>query len=113
MQSGALRYRVTIQQQATSRSTMGSEQPTWTTFAQTWAGFEPLSGRELLAAKQVQGEDTTRITIRYMAGINPKMRVIFLDRRQSNKTRIFDITSITNTGERNREIVMLCIERYQ
>lgn len=112
MRAGQLRYLVTIQQQTVARSSMGSEQPTWTPFAQAWAGFEPLSGRELVAAKQVQGEETTRIRMRFIAGLNPKMRVAFVDLIQ-NKTRIFDILGITNTEERNREITLVCVERYQ
>jgi SPP1 family predicted phage head-tail adaptor len=101
---GALRKRITIQQQSATQNTRGEPIPSWTTFATCWASIEPKNGRELLAAQQVQSQVITEITIRYQSGITPDMRILY-------GTRYFDIQAIQNVEERNRMIVMQCIER--
>ena len=44
-----------------------------------------------------------KIRMRYQAGITHKMRVAW-------GTRLFEIESVLNVGERNREIVLMCSE---
>ncbi len=55
------------------------------------------------AAQSTQADVTHRITLRYMSGITPKMRVNY-------NSRIFDILSVINVGERNRELQLMCRE---
>jgi SPP1 family predicted phage head-tail adaptor len=105
MQAGKLRHRITIQQKGAGRTSSGAEQEQWSTFAQTWAGFDPRSGQEFVAAGQLQGKSITAITIRYRAEIKAKMRVLF-------GTRIFDIQWIKNVEERNREMLLICEELH-
>lgn len=101
---GGLRKRITIQQPSATQNTRGEEIPSWTTYATVWAQIEPLNGRELLAAQQVQSQVNTKITIRYQSGVTPDMRIQY-------GSRYFDIQSIMNIEERNRMIEMQCIER--
>jgi len=104
MQAGNLRHRVTIQQVTETRDDMGGVTQTWSTFAASLhAEIAPLSGRELLLARQVNAETTHRIRLRYRAGITPKMRVLF-------GSRIFAIESVLDTDERGIEVVLLCRE---
>ena len=104
MQAGNLRHRVTIQQVTETRDDMGGVTQTWSTFAANLhAEIAPLSGRELLLARQVNAETTHRIRLRYRAGITPKMRVLF-------GSRIFAIESVLDTEERGIEVVLLCRE---
>lgn len=77
MEAGKLRHRVTIQQPAETQSTSsGAISTTWTPFASLWASIEPLSAREFVASQAEQSKISTRITIRRIAGITPKMRVL-------------------------------------
>ena len=46
----------------------------------------------------------TTVVTRYRSGITPQMRLRF-------SNRILSIRSISNTGERNRELVIRCVEK--
>lgn len=107
MRAGKLRHRVTIQSPPSTRNEYGEEEQDsddWTTFARVWAAVIPLSGRELWNAQQVQGDVTHRVEIRYLQGINPKMRVKFGE-------RFLNIASVMNLDERNVEMHLMCMER--
>lgn len=106
MRAGRLRHRVTLQRATDGIDQYGDQTPTWTALATVWAAVEPLSGREYLLAQQVHGEATVRITIRPVANVTltPKDRVRF-------GARYFDVQSVINKDERNREIELLCVER--
>lgn len=103
MRTGQLRHKITIQQAAKTSDGFGGWTQTWTNFATVWAAIEPLRGREFFAAAQVQAEQITRIRIRYLAGITPKMRILF-------DARTFSINTIINVNERNRELHLMCEE---
>ena len=106
MKAGKLRHRVTIQkldesQDGTGGIRKGSSD--WSDFATRWAAIEPLQGRELFIAQQVSAEVNIRLRLRYLKNVTPRMRVLF-DGRE------FDIKSVLNPGERNRELELLCKE---
>jgi SPP1 family predicted phage head-tail adaptor len=109
MQAGTLRYRMSIEQKGTARSGSGAPVETWSTFAFIWAGFESLGGRELEAAQKLVAEANCKITLRYIPGVVPEMRVNWFDRR-ANNTRLFDILSSTDEMERHRSLELLCRE---
>lgn len=75
--AGNLDQRVTLQQRDASLNTLGQASDTWTNVAEVWARVEPLKGREFFAAGQMQSEATTRITIRYLAGVTERNRVLW------------------------------------
>jgi len=103
MRAGWLRHRVTIQKKTTSQDSYGAEQETWTNVATVWAGIEPLRGREYIDAQNATAEVTHRVRIRYQSGITPRMRVSF-------GSRTFEIVSVINVLERNRELELMCRE---
>lgn len=103
MDIGRMRFRVTIEKLAGTVDTDGQENSTWATHGERWAEIEPLSGREFFAARQVQSDTTHRVTIRYLAGITPKMRITY-------GSRHFDIEGVADIGERNHELRLLCKE---
>ena len=65
------------------------------------AYVEPLSGRELFAAQQVNAETTTRITIRYVSGITAAMRIVHED-------VVYNIQSIIDPEMRHAWLIMMC-----
>lgn len=103
MKIGKLRHRVTIEQVTEAQDTDGSVIETWSAFAIGQASIEPISGREYFAAQSTQADVTHRVSLRYLPGITPKMRVTF-------GSRVFDILSVINVDERNRELQLMCRE---
>jgi SPP1 family predicted phage head-tail adaptor len=102
--AGKLRRPVTIQKLAGTLDASGQEVQTWQSHGTRMAAIEPLQGREYFSARQIQSEITTRIRIRYLAGVTAKMRVLF-------GSRVFDIQEVINPEERNVELQLMCIER--
>ena len=79
MRIGPLRHRIALQQLVAGspqQSASGAPDVAWSTLATVWGSVEPLSGRELVAAQQVNAEVSTWIGIRYLPGIVPTMRVV-------------------------------------
>ncbi|HYF94423.1 MAG TPA: phage head closure protein [Symbiobacteriaceae bacterium] len=98
-----LRHRITLQEKQITQDTYGAEVENWVDVATVWAEVSPISGREYFAAQQVNAEVTHRIKLRYRAGVNSKMQVVF-------GTRIFGIESVINVGERNIEMQLMAVE---
>lgn len=105
MRAGTLRHPVTIQQASSGTYSPATGSPgTWTTVATTRVSIEPMAGRERILALQTEGALPARMRLRYRPGIVPKMRVLW-------GTRVFEIVSVANLGERNREIELTVVER--
>lgn len=111
MEAGKLRYLVAIESQVTTRDSFGAQQNSWGTFATVYAGFQPLTGRELEAAQKINAEINSRVTIRYLRGLVPEMRVNWTD-SQAGRNRIFDVLAVLDTDERHVTMDLLCAERY-
>lgn len=104
MQPGKLRHLVTLQQLgARVDDDMGGGSIPFTDVAQLWASIEPLSGRELLQAGQLDDRMTHRVRMRYYAGIRPSWRIAY-------ESRVFDIKSIADKEERHIELELMCEE---
>ena len=102
MNAGRLRHRVTLQV-PTRDPAFGSE-TVWADYATVWAAVEPLRGREFYAAQQVASEVTGKITLRYLAGVAPEMRVLW-------GSRIYEILSPPiDPEERHLELQLLVRE---
>jgi len=73
-----LRHRVDIKNFSTTQdSTTGAVTDTWANFKTSVpAEIYPLSGREFIASQSTQAGVNTKITVRYQAGIEPRMRVV-------------------------------------
>ena len=103
MRLGPLRHRITIQARAAGMDDFGQESETWATVATVWASVEPLSGRELLSAQQIQSDTSHRVRMRYRAGITTSHRVLF-------NLRPFNIRSVINRQELGEMLELLCTE---
>ncbi len=103
MRSGRLRHQLKLQQQSTTNNG-GQLEQTWTTFAERRGSIEPLNGREYMQRSGEQAEVTTRIRLRYdsvVAVIAPKDRIL-------HGTVTYDVQSVIDPRERNRELVLMC-----
>lgn len=103
MRLGPLRKRVTFQSPKAGRDAFGQPLVGWDDVATVWASVEPVSGRELLAAQQMQGEVTHRIRLRYLVGITTATRILF-------GARVFDIQSTINAREAGASLEILAKE---
>ena len=102
MRAGKLRHRVEIQEAAdTSDSHGGGRVGTWNTIAIRWGSVEPLQGRELFEARQVEARVTTRVKMRHYSGLTPKHRLSF-------DSDNYNITAVLNPDSRNVEVEVLC-----
>ena len=95
--AGKLREQIVIQSKAETTDEWGGTIFAWTTFATVRANARPLRGRELVAAQAAQSETEMMFYVRYLAGLDSSMRIVY------NSTN-YDITSIININERNREL---------
>jgi len=77
MRAGAMRSFIEIQSASETPNTFGERVQTWGGVAQVWCEFRNVTGRERFAADQIQGQVVAIARMRYLAGITPKMRVLF------------------------------------
>jgi SPP1 family predicted phage head-tail adaptor len=103
MRSGPLRNRVIIEIAVETQGADGSISQDWETIAEVWASVDPLIGKEYFAQEREQATVRHKIRMRHLSGITHKMRI-------SRGTRLFEIESVLNVGERNRELVLMCRE---
>jgi SPP1 family predicted phage head-tail adaptor len=103
MEAGKLNKRITIQQQSTTQDSYGEAVNTWTTFATVWAAINPIIGKEFFASDIVNSKVTTKIRIRYLSGLLPKMRAVY-------GSKNYDIKAIMNIAEKNAQMLLMCEE---
>lgn len=110
MRAGSLRHWLVIESKAVTPDANGDRTETWATFAECWASIETSGGREFFAAKQVIGDLTHSLQIRFIAGLAPDMRVKYADQK-TGKVRYFHIRAIVNPDERSEMLMLQCTEK--
>ena len=108
MRAGKLRHYITIETAADSIDGSGDVTESFSTLAQRWASIEPLSGREYFTAQQEASEVSHKIRLRWdstVSAVTPKHRIAY-------DSRTFDIVSVFNSNERDRELMIMAIERH-
>lgn len=103
IQSGELKNKLSIETLTITQDTRGTPVDTWTEFANVWGAIKPISGREYFDSQTENTETTHRVIIRFLSGLTTKMRI-------NHGGRLFDIESIINPKEQNRELILMCIE---
>lgn len=103
IRAGRMSHRVEVQKSNETRTDRGGLEKGWETVVFRWASIEPLSGRELWLAQQVQSQVSHRIRMRYLQGVKS------LDRLKHGG-RIFNIASVINVDEANRELELMTVE---
>jgi len=105
MRIGPYRQRVTLQSPQTTRDAYGAEVVTWKNERTVWANVQPFQGREYLEARATTQSLTHRVRLRWQPGlaIHPSWRLLF-------ESRVFDIETVQNRQEENKETVLWCKE---
>lgn len=96
-----LRHRITIERKAAGADAWGQPVETWETVAIVPAEVWPLSGREYIAAQAEQAGITTKITIRYQAGIEPAMRI-------THDGKAYNIRAVLPDPTLRRHLTLMC-----
>jgi SPP1 family predicted phage head-tail adaptor len=94
MDAGKLRERVTWQQAAESRNSLGETIVSWATFATVSASVEGVTAREALAAGQQDVTITHKVRLRYLPGLTQNMRGLW-------RGRVLEIVSLLEHGNRS------------
>lgn len=101
--AGKLRHRIQLQQPSVTRDAFQGAVDSFTTVAEVSAQVEPLGGQELFNAQAVLAESTHRVTVRYRADVAADWRVLY-------GSRVLNIGSVNDVGERRRELELICAE---
>jgi SPP1 family predicted phage head-tail adaptor len=92
-------------QEAADATDWEDETATWTTVAQAFAEIIPLTGKELVDARQIHADITHRIRIPWRSGITAYHRILW-------GSRVFHLLGPPiNVKEGNRKLVLSCMER--
>jgi hypothetical protein len=94
----------------------------WEEICREYVGMVPLNGRELIEAEQVQAQTSHKVFVTYgasMAQVTTKDRMKIRRPVEVNEAepeadenyRLFEIESIVNVGEANRELLVMVVER--
>ena len=101
VRAGALRRKVTIQEETSSSSdSYGHPVNTWTNLATVptvWAEIEPIQGRELIEGQALLGTDPRRVRIRFRTDLTREMRVLIDDNP-------YTIESIIDVEDRRKKL---------
>jgi len=100
--AGQLNQRVTLQQRVAGIDALGQQSESWADVVRLWAKVEPLRGNQFFAAAQAQNEVTARITIRWRAGVDPGMRVIW-------RGEPYGIFAVIDPMGEKQQIELMCV----
>jgi SPP1 family predicted phage head-tail adaptor len=98
-----MNHRLRIESVTATQDAYGAPTNTWATFATVWGEITPLSGFERVIAVKTESQVTHRVRIQYLTGVLPTMRMIY-------DSRTFNVLSVINSEERNRELILNCQE---
>jgi SPP1 family predicted phage head-tail adaptor len=101
--SGPLNNKIQILTPTVTQDAYGAPVTTWAILHEMWAAISPATGRELEIAGAIGADITHGITMRYVAGIKPKCKVMY-------NGRTFEIISVQNLNENNYELRLQCKE---
>lgn len=101
--AGRRNKRITLQRLVTAPTAGGETTDELMTVATAWAAIEPLKGDEAWSARQQQATTTHTIGFVYVAGVTPGMRAVY-------GSRVFQLESVVNVREENRELLCTATE---
>ena len=103
--AGAFDRRLTIQQRSATIGTYGEQSTTWADITTVWCAVQPLYGRELTNAQQVNVDVSHMLTIRYQTRWkDPKVMATY---RGLYDGRIFNFHASYDPEEERVYVVIL------
>lgn len=106
MRSSSLRHLVSFQEDTGTKNSIGEITESWASLTpQEWVQIIPLKGEEKYQSKSLNTEVNHKIRLRYRDDLDTKMKIVY-------GTRVFEIDSIINPFERNRELQIMATEVF-
>jgi head-tail adaptor len=108
MRAGRLRHKVTLEAQSSTKNEYGEFVDSWSTIAVRRCSIEPLMGKEFYEQSGEHARMPTRIRIRHddaVANLKPYDRAVDYS---VSPAIVYDIESVQNPRERDRELVLMC-----
>lgn len=105
MRAGALRTRVSIQRPTTTADAVGQRVASWETIARRSGALIMRAGKEV-EGSAIQSVTRWELRLRWetlLSGMTPEWRIV-------TDTQTFDIDSVVNQNNRNRELFLILIE---
>lgn len=110
MRAGRLGKRMTIERRLPGTDAEGAPNGGWVTVGSVWAEVQPLTGVELLLATQEEQRMQVQINVRCDPTSTNRpdhnSRLLLGD-------RVFEVQTVQNIAEHNRELQLLAIERVR
>jgi SPP1 family predicted phage head-tail adaptor len=103
MQGGKLRTKITVQEKTDTISDSGQAVSTFSTFRDIYADIRTPSGREFFGQDKFNATVSHVVTIRWLEGIKPEMRILW-------GTRILNIIYINEDRQHARMMQLNCME---
>jgi SPP1 family predicted phage head-tail adaptor len=103
--AGDLRHRLTYQTRSTVLDPMNEAGDVWTSVGTFWARVEPLTGMELMNARQLKATTGHKVLMRNVGGIVPSGRFLF-----EATGRVFGIDQVFRIDEQNAFLSIHCSE---
>jgi len=100
---GSKRHLGVIYALVQAKDAMGGPTKQWAEFCKVWCSLIPIKGTERWYSDEKYATATHKVNIRYLHGIDPKMQLVA-------RGRTFDIVSVTNIGERDKEMQLIVEE---
>lgn len=104
MRSGTLNKSIIIESLTTTQDSFGDTIESWSEYKKARAAIKQISSKEYFGAQKTSVSAVMEFKIRYIPGIIESMRINY-------KSKYYDIESIDNINEKNRNIVMLGVYR--
>lgn len=106
MRAGWARHQIVIQAKTRVEDGGGGTASTWAAIANgtVTASITPVSSNETFAGEQLQERVSHKIMMRYIPGVTTAHRVLF-------GTRVLDIQSVICPQEKQRDLILMCVER--
>lgn len=103
MSIGQMRHRITFQRITPVVNENGFQSEISQEYKTVWAAVSNLNSREFFAAAQVNAQNTVKFKVRYLAGLDQTMKILF-------QGKVYDITAIDNIKYKNRYIEIQAME---
>jgi SPP1 family predicted phage head-tail adaptor len=101
--TGSLRHSIDLYGYTVAKNGYGEDVQTWAKYDTVWAAIYAVSSSEEGNAQQIVGVVTHKVVIRYLSTVDIKHRIYF-------GSRVAEIVSVSNEGQGNEYLVLLCNE---
>lgn len=97
-----------LERPVTHQNEFGEHTRSWQTFAEVWACVEQTGGAESTQAGQTHAAARYAVTIRYLGGVDEKMRVRLL-----RGGAVLGVDSVEDFERRGVALILACVEDKQ